>query len=65
MKRLDWHGIIAVILAIGAIATVIILAIQETQHAGHLSADEVTLLSTVLGAIIGAVATFLGTKSHD
>jgi hypothetical protein len=56
----DWHAIVAVILAIGAASTIILLPVMELTRDGHVTEAEATLLSTALGAAIGAVATYLG-----
>jgi hypothetical protein len=70
--RRDWRPVVAIILTVGVMAVVVILAIGEVFHTGpheHLSDTESTLLSTVLGAGVGAIATYLGThqggKSDD
>jgi hypothetical protein len=55
-----WRGIAALILAVGLAATVIILAIETIIHTGPVSTQEASLLSTVLGATVGAVAVYLG-----
>lgn len=54
-----------VILAVGVAATVILLVIETMQHIGPISAQESTVLSTVLGAAIGAIATYLGGHARD
>lgn len=63
----DWHGVVALILATGIAISVVLLAVSELDHgtAGHISGEESTLLSTVLGAGIGAIATYVGLRSHD
>jgi predicted membrane-bound mannosyltransferase len=45
---------------------IVILAWSEADHqiAGHISEAESTLLATVLGAMVGAVATFLGMRNE-
>ena len=57
----DW---VAVILAVGVAAAVVALAcaaaVAEASENINLSEGAVTLLSTVLGAVVGAVATYLG-----
>lgn len=52
--------LVAVILAFGAAATLIITALGAAWHLGPLSESESSLLSTGLGATIGAIATYLG-----
>jgi len=62
----DWHAIVVIILAIGAVTTLILLAVMELQRDGHVTDAEATLLATVLGAVIGAIATYLGGKdTHE
>ena len=56
----DLHGVVAVILATGVAVTVVVLALETTTHSGAISESEANVLSTVVGAIIGAVATYLG-----
>lgn len=60
----NWQGAVAIILALGASTTIILLAVQEIIHVGHVTAEEATLLSTVLGAVVGAAATYLGGRSE-
>ena len=50
----------AIILALGVTATLIIIAVGSVIHTGPISTEESTLLSTALGAAVGAVATYLG-----
>lgn len=57
------QAVVAVIIALGFSVTIVLLAIPEVQGHGHVSSDEATLLATVLGAAIGAVATYLGTRA--
>ena len=54
------RAIAALVLAIGVAASVVILCIETVVHSGPVSAEEATVLSTVLGATVGAVATYLG-----
>jgi predicted membrane-bound mannosyltransferase len=65
----DWRAVAALVLAVGAAVAIVILAWSEADHqiAGHISEAESTLLATVLGAMVGAVATFLGMRNgrHD
>jgi hypothetical protein len=63
----DWRSIAALILAIGAATAIVILAWSEADHqiAGHISEAESTLLATVLGAMVGAVATYLGMREKS
>lgn len=65
--RQHWHALIAVILTISVGIAIVLLAASELDHgtAGHISTEETTLLATVLGAGIGAIATFLGTRERE
>ena len=56
----NWHALVAVILALGAATTIVLLAVMELIRDGNVTAEEATLLSTALGAVVGAVATYLG-----
>lgn len=60
-----WHALVAVILATGVAVAVIILAVFELVSPGHVSGEESTLLSTVLGTMVGAAAGYLGTSRHS
>lgn len=59
----SWEGVVAVILALGLTASLVILSVAEALHEGHVSTEEATLFATVLGATIGAVATYLGMRN--
>lgn len=56
----DHRAVVAVILSFGIAAAIVIIAVGATFHRGAISNEESNLLSTVLGAAIGAVATYLG-----
>lgn len=56
-----WSGLVAVIIAIGIAASLVLIAVAVFRTPGHLNPDEATLLSTILGATVGAIATYLGT----
>jgi hypothetical protein len=60
MRRLEVHGLVAVILALAIAATVVIIALETVIHKGAISETEANILSTMVGAIVGAVATYLG-----
>lgn len=60
MNNLNWHGLVAMVLALGLATAVVILCIETILHLGPVSDSEAAVLSTVLGAAVGAVATFLG-----
>lgn len=54
------RDLLAFILGAGAVVAVITLAVAEAVTDGHIGTDASTLFSTVLGAMIGAVATYIG-----
>jgi hypothetical protein len=59
------HSLVALVLAVGVAFALVVLAIgaavtEAGLGTGSLSAESSTLLSTALGAAIGAVATYLG-----
>jgi hypothetical protein len=56
----DKRGLAAIILAIGVTTAIIVIAIGSAVHSGPISAEESTLIATVMGAAVGALATFLG-----
>jgi hypothetical protein len=66
VKGRDLHGLAALILAAGVAVAIVALAIgaaatEAGVGTGSLSSESSTLLSTVLGAAVGAVAAYLGT----
>lgn len=64
---IDWRGAVAVILALGVVASVVILAVSELDHgsAGHITETEATLLSTILGAAVGALSAYMGARASS
>lgn len=64
MSGIDWRALCAVILAVGVTAAVIILCLETITHLGPVSDSEAAVLSTVLGAAVGAVATYLGIRNE-
>jgi hypothetical protein len=52
---------VALVLAIGVVITIATTAILPE----HLTSDETTLLSTVIGALVGALATYLGVSKDS
>jgi hypothetical protein len=54
--------LVAVVLAGGVAAAVVVLAIGAVVSGRALSIEETAVLSAVLGAATGAVATFLGVR---
>jgi hypothetical protein len=66
-RRVDVHGMVALILAVGATIAVSALAIGAALSDDPLSADTSALLATALGALVGAVGVYLGgtlTRGH-
>jgi hypothetical protein len=65
----DWSGMAAFVLSIGVVLFLVAGAALLAIDPRELSPDEATLLSTVLGAVVGAIATYLGmhraTRNHD
>jgi hypothetical protein len=60
----DYRAAVAVILAAGVAVAVVLLSIGAENATKAISAEDANLLSTVLGAAVGAVATYLGTLSR-
>jgi NO-binding membrane sensor protein with MHYT domain len=56
----DPRGLAAIILAAGLSIAVVALAIGTEVTSRNLSVEEASLLSTVLGAAVGALATYMG-----
>jgi hypothetical protein len=59
------RDLVALVLAAGAAVALIVTAVGAAIHRGPISQEESSLLSTALGAAIGAAATYLGIGSHD
>jgi hypothetical protein len=56
----DWRGVAAVLAILGVFAVLIIGAVYSGQNPDtRISAEEVSTVSTVLGAAIGAVAGYM------
>lgn len=51
------------ILAVGVTSALVIIALGAAWHTGPISQEESSVLSTVLGAAVGAVAAFLGVRT--
>jgi len=63
-----WSGrdIVAIILATGVMLTLVLLvAVEFFSSHGHVSDQEAGVLSTALGAAVGALATYLGVGRKD
>ncbi len=65
--RRDWRGVVAVIIASGLALCFILLALGAVLHTSRVSLtpEEAGAISTVLGATVGALATYLGGRSDD
>jgi membrane protein DedA with SNARE-associated domain len=58
----EWRGLVASILGLGLAITIVIIATGSTSH---LNSDEGAVLSTTLGALVGALASYLGAKHYS
>lgn len=66
MKKWDPHALVAVILAGGVTGVLVLLIVVEFfPHHGHVSDAEAAALTTVLGAVVGALSTYLGMDYRD
>jgi len=66
LHRLSGRDLVAIILAFGASAAVLTASIGSVvDRAFEITATEGQLLGTVIGASIGAVATYLGGRSSE
>jgi len=61
----DWRGPIAFVLALGVAITLVAGDITAEITPGKVTTEEVSFLSTLAGAIVGAVATYLGVRHID
>jgi len=59
-RHWNWHGIVAIILALGVSVTLVLEVVNIILRNGHTTETEATLLATAFGAAIGAIATYLG-----
>lgn len=60
----DWRGLTAFVLAVGVSIALVAGMLAAELTNGPLTTEEVGLLSTLSGAVIGAVATYLGTHQR-
>lgn len=56
--------LVAAILAAGISLAIVVICVGVATHSGPISAEESTLIATVLGAAVGALATYLGTSRN-
>lgn len=61
----DAKGLAALVLAAGVAIAIIAIAVGAAVHSGPISAEESTLIATVLGAAVGALATFMGLRGGN
>jgi hypothetical protein len=54
------RDVVAYVLAVGLVVALSVTAVGAVLHRGPISAEESALLSTSLGATVGALATYLG-----
>jgi predicted anti-sigma-YlaC factor YlaD len=59
----DWHGLVALVLALGVTIALVAGFITAELTPGAVTTEEISLLSTIAGAAVGAVATYLGVRS--
>ena len=59
------RDVIAVVLALGAAGAVIVVAIGAAVSGRGVTAAEGALLGTIIGASVGAIATYLGTRPNN
>lgn len=57
----SWRGAVAVTLALGLAVTVVLLSVGQY----HATPEEANTISTVLGAVVGALATYVGGKHSN
>ena len=60
MKRTSGRDLVALVLAGGTAIALVVIALGAAVHHGPISQAESSLLSTALGAGIGAIAAYLG-----
>ena len=58
----DWTGRIVFVLALGVSITLVAGILIAGLSPGAITSEEVSFLSTLGGAIIGAIATYLGVR---
>ena len=65
MKLSHVRDLVALVLAGGAAVALVVIAVGAAVHTGPISQEESALLSTALGASVGAIATYLGLGGRD
>jgi uncharacterized membrane protein len=56
----EWAGLIALVLAIGVSISMVVSIVGATLSTGGLSTEKSNLLSTVVGASVGVIGTYIG-----
>lgn len=59
---MPWHALSALVLSVGVSVSLVLLVVTQIVDNGHLTPDESTVIATVLGAGVGAVATYMGER---
>lgn len=60
----DWRGLIALVLAIGVSVALVAGILTAELAGGPITSEEVGLISTLSGAVIGAIASYLGSQHY-
>jgi hypothetical protein len=60
----DWRGVVALLLAIGVAGSALALAIGDAVRVST-PAEDATILSTILGASVGAIAGYIGARTNQ
>jgi hypothetical protein len=61
----DPRGLAALVLASGVALSLIALAVGAAVHGGNPTITVAVLLAAVMGAAVGALATFLGARGRE
>lgn len=62
---LDWRGLAAVLTVAGVFTVLIIASVNGARNPDYtVSTEDIATVSTVLGAAIGAVAGYMGTRQN-
>jgi hypothetical protein len=59
-RRMDWAGMSVFVLALAVGVSVVVVVAVEISNPGHGGTVMVSALTTVLGAMVGAVSTYVG-----
>jgi hypothetical protein len=65
VKLSNLRDLVALVLAGGAAVALVVIAVGASVHRGPISQEESSLLSTALGAAVGAIATYLGLAGRE